>query len=66
MPIYEFYCSRCHMIFNFFSTTINTEKRPNCPRCRKTRLVRQMSAFASPRVSPRKTVWRCPMWTNPK
>lgn len=49
MPIYEFYCSRCHMIFNFFSAPINTDKRPNCPRCRKTRLVRQMSTFASPR-----------------
>jgi putative FmdB family regulatory protein len=49
MPIYEFYCSRCHMLFNFFANTINTEKRPNCPRCRKTRLVRQMSTFASPK-----------------
>ena len=49
MPIYEFYCSRCHTIFNFFSTTINTEKRPLCPRCRKTRLARKMSTFASPR-----------------
>jgi putative FmdB family regulatory protein len=49
MPIYEFYCGKCHMIFNFFSTTVNTEKRPTCPRCRRTTLVRQMSLFSSPR-----------------
>ncbi|MBN1106507.1 MAG: zinc ribbon domain-containing protein [Deltaproteobacteria bacterium] len=49
MPIYEFYCGKCHMIFNFFSSTVNTEKRPICPRCRKTALVRQMSTFSSPR-----------------
>jgi putative FmdB family regulatory protein len=49
MPIYEFYCVKCHMIFNFFSTSVNTEKRPNCPRCRRTVLVRQMSLFSSPR-----------------
>jgi putative FmdB family regulatory protein len=49
MPIYEFYCRNCHMIFNFFSSSVNTQKRPMCPRCRKTRLVRQMSVFASPR-----------------
>lgn len=46
MPIYEFYCSDCHMIFNFFSKTINTEKRPMCPRCEKNQLDRRMSVFA--------------------
>jgi putative FmdB family regulatory protein len=46
MPIYEFYCKDCHMIFNFFSKTINTEKRPLCPRCEKTQLDRRMSLFA--------------------
>jgi putative FmdB family regulatory protein len=45
MPIYEFYCDDCHTIFNFFSRTINTEKRPNCPRCQK-QLQKQMSIFA--------------------
>ncbi|MDY6971945.1 MAG: zinc ribbon domain-containing protein [Thermodesulfobacteriota bacterium] len=48
MPIYEFYCSGCHMIFNFFSTSVNTEKRPLCPQCRKIKLDRHMSVFASP------------------
>ncbi|MBW1982141.1 MAG: zinc ribbon domain-containing protein [Deltaproteobacteria bacterium] len=46
MPIYEFYCSRCHMLFNFYSRRINTEARPLCPKCETTRLSRQMSRFA--------------------
>jgi putative FmdB family regulatory protein len=49
MPIYEFYCKKCHMIFNFFSASVNTEKRPFCPRCQKTKLARQMSQFATVR-----------------
>ena len=46
MPIYEFYCDRCHMLFNFFSRSINTSKRPQCPKCKTNRLSRQMSSFA--------------------
>ena len=46
MPIYEFYCPKCHMIFNFFSRTINTEKIPPCPKCNRLKLERQMSSFA--------------------
>ena len=46
MPIYEFYCDRCNTIFNFFSKTVNTSKRPKCPKCRTKTLDRQMSAFA--------------------
>lgn len=46
MPIYEFYCPKCHMIFNFFSRRINTDKRPLCPRCGRLKLSRQMSAFS--------------------
>lgn len=46
MPIYEFYCHDCHTIFNFYSKTINTRKRPKCPKCRTRVLERQMSAFA--------------------
>lgn len=50
MPIYEFYCEECHMIFSFFSGSVNTDKRPVCPKCKKRRLDRQMSLFASPRL----------------
>jgi len=46
MPIYEFYCNDCNTIFNFFSKTINTTKRPKCPRCKTKTLDRRMSAFA--------------------
>ncbi|MCJ7829879.1 MAG: zinc ribbon domain-containing protein [Desulfobacterales bacterium] len=46
MPIYEFYCSRCHTIFNFFSKSVNTTKIPHCPRCKTQRLDRQVSLFA--------------------
>jgi putative FmdB family regulatory protein len=46
MPIYEFYCSACHMVFNFLSPTVNTSKRPACPRCGKARLKRRASSFA--------------------
>jgi len=47
MPIYEFYCKRCHMIFNFFSSSVNIEKRPDCPKCGQKKLERQMSVFSS-------------------
>ena len=46
MPVYEFYCSDCHTIFNFFSRRINTEKRPPCPRCGRPELEKQMSIFS--------------------
>ena len=46
MPIYEFYCSDCHTIFNFFSRRVNTEKRPSCPKCGRSELERQMSIFS--------------------
>ena len=49
MPIYEFYCKNCHMIFNFFSGSVDTTKRPVCPKCQKIKLDRQMSVFATPR-----------------
>ncbi len=47
MPIYEFYCLECHMIFNFFSKSVNTKKRPLCPRCGKIKLDRRMSVFST-------------------
>ena len=46
MPIYEFYCSDCHTIFSFFAKTVNTTKRPVCPKCKRRKLDRQVSAFA--------------------
>ena len=46
MPIYEFYCDSCHTIFNFYSKTVNTRKKPKCPACKVRTLERRMSAFA--------------------
>ena len=46
MPIYEFYCSDCNTIFNFFSRTVNTTKRPKCPKCKTATLTRQVSLFS--------------------
>ena len=47
MPIYEFYCESCHMVFNFYSGSVNTDKRPRCPKCREATLDRRMSVFAT-------------------
>ena len=47
MPIYEFYCRRCNTIFNFFSSSVNTDKQPDCPGCKKAKLERRMSRFST-------------------
>ncbi len=47
MPIYEFYCQKCHTIYNFLSRNVNTETIPKCPKCKKVELERQVSIFAS-------------------
>jgi putative FmdB family regulatory protein len=46
MPIYEFYCVDCHTIYKFFSRRINTETKPNCPKCGRSELERRVSLFA--------------------
>ena len=46
MPIYEFYCSQCNIVLNFFSRIVNTTKNPVCPHCRKRKLERMCSVFA--------------------
>ena len=46
MPIYEFYCHKCNTVYSFYSKTVNTEKIPNCPKCKRIKLKRQMSIFA--------------------
>ncbi len=46
MPIYEFFCDDCNVLFNFFSSRINTTKIPACPRCDKD-LQRRLSSFAT-------------------
>ena len=52
MPIYEFYCKRCNIIFNFYSRSINTTKQPTCPKCREIKLKRFLSSFSVLREGP--------------
>ena len=47
MPIYEFYCAPCNTLFNFFSSQIDTQARPVCPRCGKVELERRPARFAT-------------------
>ncbi len=51
MPIYEFYCPDCNTIYSFFSPTVNTQKRPGCPKCPRPELQRWLSPFSTPRKS---------------
>jgi hypothetical protein len=37
------------MIFNFYAGSVNTTKRPSCPKCDKPKLERRMSVFSTPR-----------------
>jgi putative FmdB family regulatory protein len=52
MPVYEFYCGDCHVLFNFLSRQINTDRRPPCPRCARPELDRQVSRFAISKNRP--------------
>jgi len=46
MPIYEFFCKSCNTIFSFLSRRVNSEARPDCPKCGG-QLQRRPSAFAT-------------------
>ena len=47
MPIYEYFCDQCNVIFNFYSSRVNTAKVPACPKCGKKELAKQISTFAT-------------------
>ena len=46
MPIYEFYCHKCNTLYNFLSRSIQPDKRPYCPHCKRIKLSKQISVFA--------------------
>jgi putative FmdB family regulatory protein len=46
MPIYEFYCPDCHVLFRFLARRTGSRKRPACPRCRSRKMRREPSTFA--------------------
>ncbi len=52
MPIYEFYCRTCHVVYNFFSARIDTTAKPQCPRCDRPDLERKPSRFATLKQQP--------------
>ncbi len=49
MPIYEFACPKCRVIFNFLSRRVDPKHLPACPKCGNKKLAKQMSSFAMPR-----------------
>jgi len=49
MPIYEYACPKCRVIFNFLSKRINPDRLPVCPKCGNKKMEKQMSRFAMSR-----------------
>ena len=52
MPIYEFVCTDCNTVYQFFSKRVDPERTPPCPKQPiHAPLVRQMSRFAMGRAA---------------
>src|ERR1041385_4019144 len=49
MPIYEFACPKCRVVFNFLSKRLKPQGLPTCPKCGNKKMVKQMSRFAMSR-----------------
>jgi putative FmdB family regulatory protein len=49
MPIYEYACPKCRVIFNFLSKRINPDHLPVCPKCGNKKMTKQVSRFAMSR-----------------
>ncbi len=49
MPIYEYACPKCRVVFNFLSKRIKPDRLPVCPKCGNKKMSRQMSRFAMTR-----------------
>ncbi len=54
MPIYEYYCTRCHGRFQHLAKRIG-EAAPPCPRCGNLDVSRQVSAAATLHTQPHHT-----------
>ena len=49
MPIYEYACPKCRVIFNFLSKRVNPDHLPTCPKCGNKEMRKQLSRFAMTR-----------------
>ena len=49
MPIYEYACPKCRVIFSFLSKRLNPDRSPVCPKCGNKKLSKEVSRFAMPR-----------------
>jgi putative FmdB family regulatory protein len=49
MPIYEYACPKCRVIFNFLSKRLNPDRVPVCPKCGNKKMEKQVSQFAMTR-----------------
>jgi putative FmdB family regulatory protein len=49
MPIYEYACPKCRVVFNFLSKRVNPDHLPTCPRCGNKKMRKQLSRFAMTR-----------------
>jgi len=49
MPIYEYACPKCRVIFNFLSKRINPDRLPVCPKCGNKKMAKQVTRFAMSR-----------------
>ena len=47
MPIYEFFCKKCNTVYKYYSRMIDTETVPRCPVCKRVKLERIFSSFAT-------------------
>jgi len=55
MPIYEFLCPHCNVIYSFLSRRIDTKKVPRCPKCGAEDLRRVPSRFGVGSSRPKAT-----------
>jgi len=46
MPIYEYACPNCRVIFNFLSKRLKPDRLPACPECGNRKMAKQVSRFA--------------------
>src|SRR5208283_3886301 len=49
MPIYEYACPACRVIFNFLSKRTKPDRLPVCPKCGNKKMTKLVSRFAMPR-----------------